>query len=51
MTDDKRKAAIVEVCNKLGLPLNVDEGPYEADKTKETDTTEQAAASTPKGAI
>ena len=39
------------VCNKLGLPPDVDEGPYEADTNEEADTTEQAAASTPKDAI
>ena len=33
------------------MPPNVDEGPYEADMTKETDMTEQAAAPTPKDAI
>ena len=51
MTDDERKAAIVEVCNKLGLPPDEDEGPYEADTTEETDTTKQGAASTPKDVI
>ena len=58
MTDDKRQAQIAEVRNKLGLPPDVrnklgfphdvDEGLYEADTAEETDTTEQADASTPK---
>ena len=51
MTDDDRKAAILAVCKKLGLPPDVQEGPYEADTIKKTDTTKQAAASTPKDAI
>ena len=51
MTDEERKAAILDVCNKLGFPPDVDEGPYEADTTEETDTTKQASASTTKDAI
>ena len=51
MTDDARKASILAVCNKLGLPPDEDEGPYEADTTEETDTTKQAAASTQKHTI
>ena len=56
MTDDKRQAKIADVRHKIGLPPRVDpprmdEGPYEADTTKETDTTEQVAASTPKDPI
>ena len=44
MTDDERQAEIADVRKKIGLPPRVDpprgdEGPYEADKTKETDTT------------
>ena len=39
MTDDKRKSSILAVCNKLGLPPDEDECPYEADTTEETDTT------------
>ena len=56
MTDDERQAEIADVRNKLGLPPRVDppcvdEVPYEADTTKETDMTKQAAATTPKDTI
>ena len=51
MTDDERQAEIADVRNKLGLPPDVDEGPYEADTTEETDTTKQAAAPIPNDAI
>ena len=55
ITDEERQAEISGVCKKLGiLPMNppdVNEGPFEADMTKETDTTEQAAAPTPKVTI
>ena len=55
MTDEKRQAEISGIRKKLGIlprkPFNVNEGPYEADTTKETDTTEQAAAPTPKDTI
>ena len=55
MTDDERQSKIAGVRKKLGIlprdPPDVDECPYEADMTEETDTTEQAAASTPIDAI
>ena len=55
ITDEVRQAEIAGVHKELGIlprrPPDVDEGPYEADKTKETDTTEQAAASTPEDTI
>ena len=61
MTDDERQAEISDVRkqlglppdvrNKLGFPPNVDEGPYEADTIKETDTTKQTAAPTSKDPI
>ena len=56
MNDDKRQAKIADIRNKLGLPPRVDpprvdEGPYEADTTEETDTTDQAADSTPRDLI
>ena len=51
MTDDERKAVIVAVCNKLGLPPDVDECLYEVDTTEEMDTTKQVDASTPKDVI
>ena len=56
MTDDEIQAEIADVRRKLGLPTRVDpprvdEGPYEADTTKETNTTEQVAALTPKDVI
>ena len=55
MTDDERQAEIASVRKELGtLPRklpDVDEDPYEADTTKETDTTEQAADPTPKDTI
>ena len=55
MTEEERQSEIAEVRKELGiLPrklLDVDEGPYEADTTKETDTTKQAAAPTPKDTI
>ena len=55
MIDDKRQAEIAEVRKELGIlpmkPPDVDEGPYEADMTGETDTTEQAADPTTKDTI
>ena len=55
MTDDDRQDKIDDVRNQLGILLrklpDMDEGPYEADTTEETDTTEQAAATTTKGQI
>ena len=55
MTDDERQDKIDDVRNQLGILLrklpDMDEGPYEADTTEETDTTEQAAATTTKGQI
>ena len=55
MTDDERQSKIADVRKKLGIlprdPPDVDECPYEADMNEETDTTEQAAAPTPKDAI
>ena len=51
----ERQAEIAGVRKKLGIllrkPLDVDEGLYEADTTKETDITEQAAAPTSKDTI
>ena len=48
-------AEIDGVGKQLGIlprkPPDVDEGPYEADTTEETDMTEQAAAPTPKDTI
>ena len=59
--DDERQAEIADVHNKLGLTPNVrnklgllpdvDEVFYEADTTKETDTTKQAADPNLKDAI
>ena len=55
MTDEERQAEIAGLRKELGIltrkPPDVNEGPYEADTTKETDTTEQAAAPTPKDTI
>ena len=55
MTDEERQAEIAGIRKELGiLPRkspDVDEGPYEADTTKETDTTKQAAALTLKYTI
>ena len=55
MTNEERQAEIAGIRKELGiLPRklpDVDEGPYEADTTEETDTTEQAAAPTPKDTI
>ena len=55
LTDDERQAVIADVHKQLGIlpkkPPNVDEGPYEADTTEDTDTTKQAAAPTPKDTI
>ena len=55
MTDEERQAEIVEVRKELGIlprmPPDVDEGPYEADTTKETNTNEQAASPNPKDTI
>ena len=55
MTNEERQAEIAGVRKKLGIlprkPPDVDEVPYEADTTEETDTTEQAAAPTPKDTI
>ena len=51
MTEDKRKANILQVYIKLGWSSEQAEGLYEADTTEEADTIKQAAASTPKEAI
>ena len=55
MTDEERQAEISGIRKELGIlprkPIDVDEGPYEADMTEEADTTEQAAAPTPKDTI
>ena len=55
MTDEERQAEISGIRKELGILLrktpDMDEGPYEADTTEETDTTEQAAAPTPKDTI
>ena len=60
MNDEEKEAEIESVCNQLGiLPrkppdvkmLDVDEGPYEVDTTKETDMTDKAAAHTPEDTI
>ena len=55
MTDEERQAEIASVRKQLGIlprkPPDVDEGPYEAETTKETDMTEQAAAPTPEDTI
>ena len=55
MTDEERQAEIDSVRKELGIlprkPPGVDEGPYEADTTEETDMTEQASAPTPKDTI
>ena len=52
MTDDERQPQIADAHKQLGIlprkPPDVDEGPYEADTIKETDTTEQTAAPTSK---
>ena len=55
LTDDERQAQIADVRKQLGIlprkPPDAVEGPYEADTTKDTNTTDQAAAPTPKDAI
>ena len=55
MTDEERQAEIASVRKQLGIlprkPPGVDEGPYEADTTEETDMTKQAAAPTPEDTI
>ena len=55
MTNEERQAEIDGVRKKLGIlprkPPDVDEVPYEADTTEETDMTEQAAAPTLKDTI
>ena len=55
MTDEYKQAEIASVRKQLGIlprkPTDVDEGPYEADTTEETDITEQAAAPTPEDMI
>ena len=55
MTDEERQAEIDSVRKQLGIlprkPPDLDEGPYEADMTKETDMTEQATAPTPEDTI
>ena len=60
MTNEEIEAEIVSVRKQLGIlprkttdvkPPDVDEGPYEVDKTEETDMTEQAADPTPEDII
>ena len=55
IADEERQAEITSVRKQLGIlprkPLDVDEGPYEADTNKETDMKEQAAAPTPEDKI
>ena len=51
MTDEERKSNIMKVYSKLGWSSDQYKGFYESDTTEEADTTEQAAASTPKDAI
>ena len=55
VTNEERQAEIDGVRKQLGIlprkPPSVDEGPYEADTTKETDMTRQTAAPTPKDTI
>ena len=60
MTDEEKEAEIASVHKQLGIlsrkppdvkPPDVDEGPYEADTTEETDMNEQAAAPTPEDTI
>ena len=55
MTYEERQAEIARARKQLRiLPRklpDVDEGPYEAETTEETDMTEQAAASTPEDTI
>ena len=50
MNDEERQAEIAGVPKKLVIlprkPPDVDEGPYEADTTEETDKTKQLAAPT-----
>ena len=52
MTDEERQVEIADVRNKLRLLPHVDlprvdDGPYEADTTEGTDTSEQVADPTP----
>ena len=51
MIDDKRKANILSVYNKLVWSPSQDEGQDEANTTEDTDTTKKAAVSTSKDAI
>ena len=55
ITYEERQAEITSVRKQLGIlprkPLDVDEGPNEADTTEETDMTEQAAVPIPEDKI
>ena len=55
ITYEERQAEITSVRKQLGIlprkPLDVDEGPNEADTTEETDMTEKAASPTPEDTI
>ena len=51
MNDDERKDNIMSVYNKLGLSPSQAEGLDESDTNEEADTTNKAAAFTPKDAI